>query len=69
MCRESSTAFHRKRWVALNSMVWSTEIVGICYRLIVEFAPDPNRKSIKHFFELLWEELKTGHKPEPKNKK
>jgi hypothetical protein len=69
MCRESSMAFHRKRWVAPNSMVSSTEILDICYWLIMEFAPDPNRKSIKHFFELFWEELKTGHKPEPKNKK
>jgi hypothetical protein len=35
----------------------------------MEFAPDPNRKPIKHFFELFWEELKTGHKAEAKNKK
>jgi hypothetical protein len=32
-------------------------------------APDPNRKPVKHFFELFWEELKTGHKPDPKNRK
>jgi hypothetical protein len=35
----------------------------------MEFALDPDRKSIKRFFELFWEEVKTGHKPEPKKKK
>jgi len=30
---------------------------------------EPKGKGVKHFFELLWEELKTGHRPESKNKK
>jgi hypothetical protein len=69
MCREFDMGLHRRRWVAPNSMVCSNEMVGTYHRLIPRSAPDPNRKPIKHFFELFWEELKTGHKPEPKNRK
>jgi hypothetical protein len=69
MCRESSMARHQRRWVAQKLTVQLEILLGLYYWLKSECASDPNRKPIKHFFELLWEELKTGHKPEPKNKK
>jgi hypothetical protein len=62
-------ARHQKRWVAQKSMVRLEIALGPYYWLKSKRASDPNRKSIKNFFELFWEELKTGHKPEPKNKK
>lgn len=62
-------ARHQKRWVAPKSTVRLNLTVSMYNWLTLEFAPDPNRKPIKHFFELFWEELKTGHKAEPKSKK
>jgi hypothetical protein len=69
MCRESSMAHHQKRWVAQKSTVRLEIPLGLYYWLKSEYASEPNRKPIKHFFELFWEELKTGHKSEPKSKK
>ena len=62
-------ARHQKRWVAQKSTVGLEIPLGLYYWLKSKCASDPNRKPIKHFFELFWEELKTGHKPEPKSKK
>ena len=48
-------ARHQKRWVAQKSMVRLEIALGRYYWLKSKRASDPNRKSIKNFFELFLE--------------